>query len=68
MIIKAILWGAVGAVAGGCLGAMFMEWLGGIILGLGLGVTVFISSYRNDGKPPKWLWRSKSDKNQKKAN
>ena len=58
MIGKAILWGVIGAIAGGCLGGL-AGIVGSIIVGLGIGIAAFVSSYRNEGRPPKWLWRSK---------
>ena len=71
MIGKAILWGVIGAVAGGWLGGIIAGAVGlppilcMVVVGLGIGISAFTSSYRNEGRPPKWLWRSKKDKNER---
>ncbi len=72
MIGKAILWGVIGAVAGGWLGGIIAGASGLspalciIIVGLGIGIAAFVGSYRNEGRPPKWLWRGKKQPDKKK--
>ena len=69
MMGKAILWGIIGAFAGCWLGGLIAGAIGLtpalciVIAGLGVGFAAFIGSYRNEGRPPKWLWRSKPNKN-----
>ena len=71
MIEKAIL-GVIGAVAGGWLGGIIAGASGLspalciIIVGLGIGIAAFVGSYRNEGRPPKWLWRGKKQPDKKK--
>lgn len=59
MMGKAILWGLIGFVAGGWLGAMLGGYLVGGIVGLVVGIMAFVSSKKNNGAPPSWLWRTK---------
>lgn len=63
MMIKAILWGVVGFVVVTLLiwGFIVSGWpslVGGAIFG----VLAFISSKKNNGAPPSWLWRTKKQK------
>lgn len=71
MVWKALVWGIIGMVAGGWLGGLLVGAIGLpnavlYIVGLAIGILAFVSSYKNEGHPPKWLWRSKGKKEPKK--
>ena len=59
MMGKAIMWGVVALVAGFLLGSFIAGPLVGGLLGVILGICGFVSSKKNNGAPPGWLWRSK---------
>ena len=62
MVWKALAWGVIGLIAGCWLSGLIVGVIGLptfllYLIGLGIGISAFISSYKNQGRPPTWLWR-----------